>query len=87
MTGIAETTPCENTNDPTPRSIYNYQTVKPVIEWIPRGARTRETPYVSHLANERGNTGKSTARIERTVIRIMWALYVVKAGSWTIGDC
>ena len=62
------------------------KSVKLAIERNYRSEPTRETPYVSHLANERGNTGKSTARMERTVIKIMWALYVVRAGSWTIGD-
>lgn len=62
------------------------QTIKSAIERNWGDRPTRETPYVSHLANERGNTGKSTARIETTVIKTMWALYVVKAGSWMIGD-
>lgn len=48
--------------------------------------RTSDTPYVSHLARERGKTGKSTARIERMVIKIMWARYVVSAGSGAIKD-
>lgn len=39
---------------------------------------TKDTPKDSHLARERGNTGKSTARIARMVMSIMWALYTVK---------
>lgn len=39
---------------------------------------TKETPKVSHFAKLRGNTGKSTARIARTVMSIIWALYTVK---------
>ena len=48
------------------------------------GRHTRETPYVSHFARERGNTGKSTARIATTVMSIICALYVVKAGNGRI---
>lgn len=43
-----------------------------------------DTPYVSHFASARGNTGKSTARMARIVINIMCALYVVSAGSGAI---
>lgn len=39
-----------------------------------------ETPNVSHFASARGNTGKSTARMEMIVIRSMCARYVVSAG-------
>lgn len=41
------------------------------------------------MAKERGNTGKSTARIARTVIIIMCDLYVVnpgRGGIWSAGD-
>lgn len=62
-------------------SVDGSGTVRLAIKWSRRVILTRETPYVSHLANERGNTGKSTASIDRTVINIMWALYVVRAGS------
>ena len=41
---------------------------------------TNETPKVSHFTRERGNTGKSTARMARTVMSIMWARYVLSAG-------
>ena len=41
---------------------------------------TKETPKVSHLANARGKTGKSTARMQMNVKRSIWALYVVNAG-------
>jgi len=34
-----------------------------------RGARTRERPKDSDFARKRGKKGKSTARMERTVIR------------------
>ena len=58
MTGIAETTPCENTNDPTPRSIYNYQTVKPVIECIPPGCTYQRDPVCFALGQRAGKHGK-----------------------------
>ena len=43
--------------------------------------RTRETPYVSHLASARGKTGKSTARIARIVTSIICARYVLSEDS------
>ena len=41
---------------------------------------TKETPKVSHFTRVRGNTGKSTARMARIVMSIIWARYVVNAG-------
>jgi len=63
--GIAETTPCEKINEPTPISIS-------------------DTPKVSHLARERGKTGKSTAMIASIVMSIIWDRYTVRAGSGLI---
>ena len=41
---------------------------------------TKETPKVLHFTRFRGNTGKSTARMARIVMSIIWAQYVVNAG-------
>ena len=48
--------------------------------------RTKETPKVSHFTWFRGNSGKSTSRMERTVMSIIWAFYVVSAEGSGI-DC
>ena len=40
---------------------------------------TKETPKVSHFTWFRGNSGKYTERMERTVMSIIWACYVVSA--------
>lgn len=70
--GIADTTPCEKTNDPTPRSIYVANPMN-ILARRSRGTDTltRETPNVSHFANERGKAGKSTASMARNVIKSM----------------
>lgn len=47
---------------------------------------TKDTPNVSHLASERGKTGKSTARMARNVISSICERYTVKAGSGIIDD-
>lgn len=71
--GIEETMPCENTKEPTPRSIWGNEMNIILNPRIARYRHTSDTPNVSHFASDRGKTGKSTARIERIVKRSMCA--------------
>lgn len=79
--GRADIIPRENTNDPTPKSICNRQTAvvssRAQRHTAETFALTTEVPHVSALANSLGNTSKSTAKIQITVMTIMWALYTV----------
>ena len=49
-----------------------------------RRVPTKDTPNVSHLANSRGKTVKSTARMASVVMRSMCALYIVSEGRGAI---
>jgi hypothetical protein len=84
--GMAETIPWEKTKEPTPRSIFKDAHVSTLTEVDARDLRTNDTPNVSHFARKRGNTGKSTARMQRTVMRSMCARYVVSAGRGTMAE-
>lgn len=85
--GRWEMRPREKTNEPTPISICRIAvrkcTVNPKIQvrkvkvsfnQFERGfERTRDVPHSSVLPKLLGNTGKSTARMARHVIAIIWA--------------
>lgn len=61
-------------------SILKRDHVNLYLHVIEHNICTRDTPNVSHLARERGKTGKSTARIASVVIKSMCARYTVKNG-------
>ena len=83
-----EMMPREKTNEPTPISICPSQ---PLCCPVPfeadgdlRAQHTKLVPKVSVLPSHRGKIGKSTAKIECTVMTIICALYTDKNGSLSL---